>query len=145
MASDEEIDKVVDDAVARGDAAADEEREKVKTWHQNIRIEAIARVCHAANQPVKALCGEEPAKPWDEASEMMKNSVRDGVRKAIEGVPPEESHENWIRYKEAEGWVHGDTIDEDAKTHPCLVPYAELPPEQRLKDQVFTAIVQAMK
>lgn len=25
--------------------------------------------------------------------------------------------------------------------HPCLVPYAELPAEQRLKDDLFKAIV----
>lgn len=31
----------------------------------------------------------------------------------------------------------------DADRNPCLVPYAELPPEQRAKDHLFTATVQA--
>lgn len=30
------------------------------------------------------------------------------------------------------------------KEHPCLVPYAELPPEQRQKDHVFVATVRTM-
>jgi hypothetical protein len=34
--------------------------------------------------------------------------------------------------------------DPDAKTHPCILPYHELPLEQRLKDSLFMAIVHAL-
>ncbi len=34
--------------------------------------------------------------------------------------------------------------DPIAKTHPCLVPYGELPPEQKAKDELFLSIVRAL-
>jgi hypothetical protein len=34
--------------------------------------------------------------------------------------------------------------DEGTKTHPCLVPFADLPEDQQRKDALFIAIVQAL-
>ena len=34
--------------------------------------------------------------------------------------------------------------DEGAKTHPCLVPFAELPEGQQLKDALLVAIIQTL-
>jgi hypothetical protein len=34
--------------------------------------------------------------------------------------------------------------DQAAKTHPCLVSFADLPEEQRRKDALLVAIVQAL-
>lgn len=109
-------------------------------------IEAIARTTHEANRAVQIETGDPtPSPPWDEAPQWQKDSAIDGVRNVIEnGATPEQSHENWLRHKEADGWVYGEVKDEQAKTHPCMVPYADLPPEQRVKDDVFTGIVRAM-
>ena len=57
---------------------------------------------------------------------------------------PSAQHEAWMRDKVADGWVYGPVKDADAKTHPCMVPYDQLPPEQRVKDHVFKAIVNAL-
>lgn len=48
-------------------------------------------------------------------------------------------HESWMRDKLAAGWVYGPEKRPDATppTHPCLVPYAELPEAQRAKDAIF--------
>ncbi|MFD0468599.1 RyR domain-containing protein [Nonomuraea thailandensis] len=54
-------------------------------------------------------------------------------------------HEAWCEHKRAEGWTYGPDKDPDAKTHPCLVPYDQLPVEQRVKDAVFHAIVGALR
>ena len=54
---------------------------------------------------------------------------------------PEESHENWRKVKDAEGWVYGPVKDAEAKTHPCMVPYEELPSAQIIKDHLFQAVV----
>jgi hypothetical protein len=35
-------------------------------------------------------------------------------------------HENWSAGRIAEGWTYGETRDDEKKTTPCLVPYAEL-------------------
>jgi hypothetical protein len=37
--------------------------------------------------------------------------------------------------------VHGEVKDAAAKTHPCLVDYADLPHEQKVKDDLFAAVV----
>ena len=44
----------------------------------------------------------------------------------------------------ADGWVYGAEKNAELKTHPCLVPYGDLPVEQRVKDELFTAIVKAV-
>jgi hypothetical protein len=50
-------------------------------------------------------------------------------------------HEQWMFHKLQEGWQYGSVKDAVKKEHPCLVPYEELPIEQRTKDYIFGAIV----
>lgn len=108
-------------------------------------IEEIAEVCHEANRVLQRHLNEDAVSPrWAEAPEWQRESAIDGVRNARAGASPEESHLNWLEFKEKDGWVYGETKDEDAKTHPCMVPYDELPPEQRSKDALFTSIVRAL-
>lgn len=108
---------------------------------------AIARVVHEANRALQIEQADpsiSPASPWDECSEEMRASAVDGVKNVIEGATPEESHENWCRFKRDHGWVYGERKSEADKTHPCLVPYAELPEHQQVKDHLFGAIVGAL-
>lgn len=51
-----------------------------------------------------------------------------------------------MRDKLTAGWVYGPEKQPDANppTHPCLVPYADLPPVQRVKDGIFRSVVLAM-
>lgn len=50
-----------------------------------------------------------------------------------------------MKEKIEDGWVYGDEKDTEKKTHPCLVPYEELPEFQKKKDALFQAIVDALK
>lgn len=63
-------------------------------------------------------------------------SLRDAAARFAEhpDMTPEQNHENWMRYKLANGWRHGPTKDEAAKTHPDLVPFDELPEVEKRKD-----------
>lgn len=111
-------------------------------------VEQIARVCHEANrgyQRAVPTLGIPVAPPWDDCTHELRLSVQDGVRVVLAGATPEQSHENWCRFKREHGWVHGPHKDEALKTHPCLVPYDQLPEEQRLKDVLFTSIVRALE
>lgn len=110
-------------------------------------IEDIAMVCHEANRALQMIQGDPGipiAAEWPDISPEMQESVMQGVRGIQEGNTPEESHANWCDYKTSHGWVYGEVKDEVAKTHPCLVPYDQLPPEQQLKDDLFSAIVKAL-
>lgn len=107
--------------------------------------EIIARVCHEANCALQRAFGDpNPSPPWEDAPDWQRESAVRGIETALAGATPEQQHEAWCRDKLAAGWRYGETKDADAKTHPCLVPYAELPPEQRAKDYVYGAIVRAM-
>lgn len=108
--------------------------------------EQIARVCHHANRALQALHGDAvPSQPWDSETEETRRSAIAGVTFALKGGTPEDQHEEWVRHKTEAGWTYGPVKDADARTHPCLVPYAELPPQERVKDAVFTAVVTAMR
>jgi hypothetical protein len=106
--------------------------------------EQIARVCHEANRAWCEANGDISQLPWDQADQWQRDSALEGVQKALDGATAEELHESWIAFKEADGWVYGDVKDPVAKTHPCLVPYGDLPEEQRRKDPLFAAIVSAL-
>lgn len=104
----------------------------------------IASVCHEANRGLQRLLGEQVNFAWEATSPALKASAIDGVIEAQKGKSPQELHENWVAFKDAEGWTHGPEKDFAKKEHPCMVPYDELPPEQRVKDAVFQAVVQAL-
>lgn len=109
--------------------------------------EDIARVCHEANRAVQVIQGDPSipvSPPWDELDEETRQSAIDGVHNALGGANAEQSHENWCAFKRERGWVYGPVKDEQKKEHPLLVPYSELPEEQRLKDHLFGAIVRVL-
>jgi len=53
---------------------------------------------------------------------------------------PEELHGSWMQAYFAMGWVYGEKYDREAKTHPDLVPYADLGQLERDKDAIFIAL-----
>lgn len=103
----------------------------------------VAEIAHEVNRAFCKAMGDESHAPWKEAPKEIRNSAVDGVRFHLENphVTPEQSHENWFKFKEKDGWVFGETKDIVAKTHPCMVPYEDLPIEQKAKDHIFKAIV----
>lgn len=106
-------------------------------------IDGIARIAHEVNRVYCHSHGDESQAPWDDAPEILRASARAGVCAILTGEvkAPDESHRSWLAYKSREGWTYGPEKDIEKKTHPCMVPYIELPPEQRLKDEFFFAVV----
>lgn len=47
----------------------------------------------------------------------------------------ENVHDVWARRRISEGWAYGEVKDSNAKTTPCLVPYSELPEEEKEYDR----------
>jgi hypothetical protein len=109
--------------------------------------EQIAEVCHEANRGLQSAVpakGIPVAATWAEFPQDQKIGIISGVRGARMGATPEESHRCWCDFKVAAGWVYGEVKDDKAKTHPCLVGYGDLPPENKIKDDLFLAIVRAL-
>jgi ryanodine receptor 2 len=45
------------------------------------------------------------------------------------------SHDVWAVGRIAEGWTYGVKRDDEKKQHPCLVPYEELPENEKEYDR----------
>jgi hypothetical protein len=107
----------------------------------------IAKICHEVNRGLCFGLGDYSQTSWEVAPDWQKDSAMDGVEAILRGAitKPEDSHENWLQAKHAEGWKWGAVKDPDKKEHPCMVAFDELPPEQQLKDTLFFATVQALR
>lgn len=44
-------------------------------------------------------------------------------------------HEVWAQTRIKQGWTYGEQRDDEKKLHPCLVPYEELPEDEKLYDR----------
>ena len=44
-------------------------------------------------------------------------------------------HEVWAETRISQGWTFGEKRNDDLKTHPCLIPYEELPEEEKEYDR----------
>jgi hypothetical protein len=108
--------------------------------------EQIAKIAHEINLAYCAALGDTSQPPWEEAPEWQKASALAGVEMHLANplATPEQSHESWLAQKVAEGWVYGEVKDPAKKQHPCCLPYAQLPIEQRAKDYLFRAVVHQM-
>ncbi len=104
----------------------------------------IAEVCHEANRALQRIQGEIVNFPWESTSQVMRDSIISGVEGIEGGNSPAESHAAWLAHKEAEGWSYGPVKDFATKTHPCFLPYRQLPPDQKVKDSLFSSIVLAL-
>lgn len=111
--------------------------------------DAAAQAAHEANRVYCSTIGDNSQPHWEDAPDWQKDSARNGVRAHFATLAagreptPEASHVGWLAQKEAEGWVYGETKDVEAKTHPCMVPYNDLPSVQQKKDAIFVAVVKA--
>jgi len=84
-------------------------------------------------------------KPWGEREEEFKlqlikliDDLAAGRKKFLD---PKAAHESWVRRYKEMGWQYGKVYDPEKKAHPDLVPYEELDPRERVKDDVFLALV----
>ena len=120
--------------------------EESSTERRAYPLDSVAAVfAHELNRAYCQLLGDESQPSWNDAPQWMVDSAEAGARAIIEGAitTPADSHASWMRLKLATGWSYGEVKDVVAKTHPCLVPYAELPREQQLKDLLFFLAVKS--
>ena len=112
-----------------------------------MKIEDIARVAYNVNRAYCEAMGDRSFGPWDLAPDWQKDANRAGVKFHLENpdAPPRASHESWRDMKTADGWKYGPVKNTDKKEHPCMMPFAALPPEQRAKDHLFKAVVDSLR
>ena len=111
-----------------------------------MQVEQIAKVCHEANRAYCESIGDNSQPTWENAPDWQKKSAITGVQYHLDNPnsKPEDSHNSWLKEKEADGWKYGEVKNPETKEHPCYVPYEQLPIEQQKKDYLFLGIVRAL-
>ena len=111
-----------------------------------MNVRSIARIAHQVNKAYCESLNDSSQVDWEEAPDWQQRSAMEGVL-AIQENPeltPRESHEQWLKYKQDSGWKYGTLKDPAKLEHPCIMPYDELPIEQRAKDYIFQGVVKAL-
>lgn len=106
-------------------------------------INDIAAICQSVNKAYCEALGDFSQPHWDDAPDWQRESLRQGVQFVLDNqdAGPSAQHDNWMAVKLADGWTYGSVKDAEAKTHPCLVPFEQLPKEQQAKDYLFRGVV----
>ena len=80
---------------------------------------------------------------WSERDEKFRSQMTEYVESLRGKALPthEEAHDSWWRKYEEMGWVYGAVRDTEKKTHPDMVPFNDLPKDERDKDEIFLALV----
>ncbi|MEL6861293.1 MAG: RyR domain-containing protein [Pseudomonadota bacterium] len=109
-------------------------------------LEAISRAVHEGVRAWSAAHGQADIPAWDKAPDWMKASTQESVQ-FVQANPQADAgaqHEQWMAQRLADGWTYGETRDDDAKHHPMLVPFEDLPEFEKKKDALVCAIVLAL-
>lgn len=112
------------------------------------KIELAARLSHEVNRNWCALNGDMSQPSWDDAPDWQRSSAFQGVEFHIANPYAENSasHDNWMAEKVKNGWVYGETKNPEANppTHPCIIPFDQLPEVDQIKDALFRSTVHAV-
>ena len=106
----------------------------------------IAAIAHEANRAHCRGLGDHSQDSWENAPDWHRRNVIKGVENIRLGAirNPQDSHAGWMEQKMAAGWKNGPERDPELMTHPCLVPFEELPREQQVKNYLFFAIASTL-
>jgi hypothetical protein len=92
-----------------------------------------------------AVAAKAPIVPasWSEREDAFREQFLEVIERQTgpqRSESPEELHGSWMQAYIGMGWRYGDTYDPQTKTHPDLVPYAQLGHLEQDKDSVFVAL-----
>jgi len=68
--------------------------------------------------------------PIDTSDIRLDESLSTVVEKLAKNV-----HEVWAQNRISQGWAYGPVRDDALKTHPCLIPYEDLPEVEKQYDR----------
>jgi hypothetical protein len=68
--------------------------------------------------------------PIDTSAVILPESLNELIEKLAENT-----HDVWAAQRMAQGWSHGPNRDDNARKHPCLVRYSQLPESEKEYDR----------
>ena len=95
-------------------------------------------VCRAYSQGIG-----RGALPWENMSKSQRLRGMEAVEMLLsKGVKsPSAVHDLWISNMISDGWVYGKDFCGEKLTHPMMLNYKSLPPQERTKDKLFSIVV----
>jgi hypothetical protein len=108
-----------------------------------LKLSTITLLTYALCASCTIALGEPTPTDWNKLTDDDRQAYTNNVSAVIANptIGPAAQHDKWLAEKQAEGWVYGENKDDEAKTHPLIVPFEELPVEVRIKDQLFHSTV----
>ncbi len=107
------------------------------------KVKQIARICHEVARIFCKYQGDPDTRHWDTILEIERESYIQGIIYILSNPDstPRAMHANWYADKKADGWCYGDILNTKEKTHPFLVSWQSLHPDQKTVDAFVLAIV----
>lgn len=69
-------------------------------------------------------------RPVDTSAIVLPDELMELAERMAENV-----HEVWAQTRVEQGWTYGPERNDALKKHPCLVPYGDLPEEEKVYDR----------
>ena len=104
----------------------------------------LAKMCHDTVMQIKKYNNEPDWNiSFDDETTENKNMLYEFIQNIIKNpdITGEKIHNDWANYKIKNGWKYGRQTDRKNKIHNCLIPFDELTPLQKLKDDVIITII----
>lgn len=110
----------------------------------------IAEILHNAVSAIPRIDGSVMV-PWDALNGILKDKAADTVALLMEksimfahGMSDEYLHDIWHANMIEMGWAYGPTYSLEHKLHPSMVPFNELPDDEKIKDAIWAGIIYAL-
>jgi len=107
-------------------------------------LDLVTRAAHEVDRSWNEVIGAHVNKQWEVLTEKEQQTAKNAVIGVItHDFNAEQTHVSWVAEKKSQGWTYGEVKDLERKTHPCLVSWAELPIEFRVKDELWVDTVRS--
>lgn len=121
-----------------------------QAWYNARRLEGVTFEDNPLMEPWSDLTAEERVSSLDSAEQAVKaakakfgtlDEFASGRAElnpaAVVDAIAENAHEVWARQRMDAGWTYGEVRDNDAKKHPMLIPYSEVPEKEKEYDKDY--------
>src|SRR6185295_19674403 len=106
----------------------------------------IAQVAHETWRAWQKANGQPAGPPWSRAPKWMREASYEAVHWRLNNpkAPASAQDDQWLATKKADGWTYGRVKSGVKKTHPMILPYADLPEAERRKDAMVGALIDSL-
>ncbi len=113
---------------------------------KTITIEEAAMVINETLRGWRMAIGDEVIDTWADAAQAQRDIHIASIDWYMESPQSTAKafHDQWRAWMYDNGWTWGEARDVEAKKHPLIVPWDDLPPLQQIKTRLCVAVMSIM-